>query len=517
MKRMTVLMLFAASAFAQQLSETVNVEVIQVPVYVVAADGTPVRGLKKDDFELFIDGFPKPIEYFDPVDVATKVDEPRPERERRLYLLLFDLSCSRDDCRGLPGRIARAQKGAAAAVEASNLDSDLFAVATYTMNHGVQFATPFLRDRAAVHRAISTLSVSAMHDPLGLAISKAEQMTWLREQTADVTDQALAMLNSRYDLASRELATAMIGGIANQDNVREPIKHMVEDQFANLGSLAARLGLLEGQKHVVLFSQGFSSELLHGGGGPGLPDPNGPSGFDGRALKTLQTMWQTFQSAGVFLDAVDIVGLREDVNTSFNNDSLQMLAHGTGGDFVQHRNDFASAVSGLTKRQQVVYLLGFDRHDLRGGKILVRVHGVPRGARISYRQAFGEPVHSKEVDSLQLADIVVNDLPQTGVSMSIDVQGPSLMVAIARSEIIPQLVESQPWIETILYVFDRSGAAVMAKQKRIEFDAAARKNHSPIVIGQRLALPPGDYVAKAVTRIGGTTSVGFARTNFKIE
>src|SRR2546428_7427347 len=112
-----VLMLLAVPGFAQQLSETINVEVIQVPVYIFGLDGSPVRGLKKEAFELWVNGGQKPIDYFDPVDVTVSpgaTDMPRPERERRLYFLLFDLSCARDECRGLPGRIARAQKAAAA-------------------------------------------------------------------------------------------------------------------------------------------------------------------------------------------------------------------------------------------------------------------------------------------------------------------------------------------------------------------------------------------------------------------
>ncbi len=522
MKRLTfaVLMLLAASAFAQQLNETVNVEVIQVPVYVVGPDGSPIRGLKKDAFELYIDGYPKPIEYFDPVDVTApaKDDEPRRESERRLYLLLFDLSCASDDCRALPGRIVRAQKAAAAAVDRSSLDSDLFAVATYTSNRGVQFTTPFLRDRAAVRRAINTLSVSALSDPLGLAITKAERTAWMRESTTDISDQVNATLNTSSDLAALEMASAMIGGIANQDNVREPLKRVIEDQFANFAAVATRLGALEGQKHVLYFSQGFNSELVHGGAGPGLPNPYGPSGFDSRALGKMQAMFEAFRAAGVFLHSFDILGIRSDVNTSFNNDSLQMLAHGTGGEFVHNRNNFALAVTDLTKRQQVAYLLGFDRRDLIRGKILVKVRGVPRGTHVTYRQGFGGTAPKDHIDSLQLADIVINDLPQTGVAMSMGYTSPSaIVVAISRNDIMPQLVAGDSWIETILYVFDQAGTAVVAKQKRIEFNEEIRKQDGPIVIGQRLELPPGQYVAKAVTRIGGTNSVGFARTEFKVE
>lgn len=507
----------ASSSFAQQVSETVNVEVIQVPVYVVGPDGNPIRGLTKDAFHIYVDGFEKPIDYFDPVDLGAplKVSEHRPERERRLYLLLFDLSCARDDCKGLPGRIARAQKAAGVAVDRSHEESDLFAVATYTLNHGVQFATPFLRDRVALRRAISTLS-SGSADPLGLTLTATERANWMREEINDASQEAKEMIAARNDQAAEEIRQTLIGSAANQDNVHQPIRRELENEFENFGAVAQRLAMLEGQKHVILFSQGFDSAIVHGGENPVAP-LGSAGGTDARANTLLQQMFEAFQGAGVFLDAVDIVGLRPDFDNGFANDSLQMLAHGTGGEFVRNRNDFTSAITDLTVRQQITYLLGFDRRDLMHGKISVRVDRVPRGTRLSYRQGFGPPAGNHDIDPLQLADIVVNDLPQTGVNMAVGVQNGSLLVGISRKEVLPQLVAAEPWIETILYVFDQSGTAVVAKQKRITFDEKTKKQDGPIVIGQRLQLPPGQYVAKAITRIGGTTSVGYAKALFKIQ
>ena len=60
MKLIAALLLFASTALAQ-LSESITVEVVDVPVYVTAGDGTPMRGLKKDAFSLFVNGKPKAI------------------------------------------------------------------------------------------------------------------------------------------------------------------------------------------------------------------------------------------------------------------------------------------------------------------------------------------------------------------------------------------------------------------------------------------------------------------------
>src|SRR6266568_2516202 len=134
MKLIAAMLLFTSTALGQ-LSESITVEVIEVPVYVTAADGTPIRGLTKDAFSLFVNGKPKAIDYFEEVDLGGARYAPLPVdavgahsvrppalHERRLYLLLFDLAFSRY------GLIERAQRAADAAVVRSNPATDYFAV-----------------------------------------------------------------------------------------------------------------------------------------------------------------------------------------------------------------------------------------------------------------------------------------------------------------------------------------------------------------------------------------------------
>src|SRR6185369_277519 len=89
-----VILFLAAVALAAPQREIINVEVVQVPVY-VTAQGQAVRGLTQDNFQLFVNGKPQPIDYFDVVDFAALNSSPegqRPDpRQRRLYLLVFDL------------------------------------------------------------------------------------------------------------------------------------------------------------------------------------------------------------------------------------------------------------------------------------------------------------------------------------------------------------------------------------------------------------------------------------------
>ncbi|HEV2721245.1 MAG TPA: hypothetical protein VG323_14580, partial [Thermoanaerobaculia bacterium] len=96
-RAIAALFLFATAALGQ-VSESITVEVVEVPVYVTAADGTPIRGLTKDVFTLLVNGKPRTIDHFEEIDLRkpapatapASVPEKPSLHERRLYLLLFD-------------------------------------------------------------------------------------------------------------------------------------------------------------------------------------------------------------------------------------------------------------------------------------------------------------------------------------------------------------------------------------------------------------------------------------------
>src|SRR5207244_12329128 len=167
----------------------------------------------------------------------------RPLRERRLYLLLFDLSFA------TPAKVVRAQRAAEESIKHSNPDTDYFAVGVYSAQHGVQFLSSFLRDRPSVLRALYTLHATKLHDPLGVAVSSAERSTWVaaREKGVAVASEQ----ESVADMLEGEMADAIRGGQANQETLRQQGANLIEYELDNLADAAARLGALEGQKHVL--------------------------------------------------------------------------------------------------------------------------------------------------------------------------------------------------------------------------------------------------------------------------
>src|SRR5439155_2350138 len=138
-----VLLLLAAFPLFAAHREVQNVEVVQVPVYVSTASGV-VTGLTRDNFELFVNGKPRQFDYFDVIDFAKIAPLATPAapvdpRQRRLYVLLFDLYYE------TPNNVHRAQRAAQELVAHAGA-ADVFAVATYSSNRGVDVIVPFSRD-----------------------------------------------------------------------------------------------------------------------------------------------------------------------------------------------------------------------------------------------------------------------------------------------------------------------------------------------------------------------------------
>jgi VWFA-related protein len=497
-----------ALSLSAQVRESVTVEVVEVPVYVTAHDGKPVLGLTKDAFQLFVDGHPQPIDYFDAIDFAAAPSKAveRPLRERRLYLLLFDLTFA------TPAKIVRAQRAAEQAVAHSNPATDLFAVATYSSNVGVHFLSSFLADRVAVARAIYTLNGSKAQDPLGLALGSQERAQWM-----SVMEQGGGLDDSQEGLAalvSGEMADALRGGQANQEMLAVPKKLLIQAQLESLADAAKRFGALEGQKHLLVFTEGFDSTSI-----TDIKARNGPPKFDSQLLNLVKTLHDTFVSAGVTLDSIDIKGLRHTFS-DLDNNGLFLLSRDTGGRVIVNRNDLVEAVDTLMQAQRMVYVLGFHRLDRKRGRISVRVSGLPRGGEVSYREGFGYDAPNRDVDSLQLADILMNDVPQGGVTLRAAVNpgdgGAEVALSFSRAEVVPQLLDSAPSVDVLMYIFDQHGVAAGFKSKRISLDGAARVNSGYITLHEPFELAPGSYTAKILLRIAGTKSMGFVRRDFTL-
>jgi VWFA-related protein len=487
----------AVPLLAQTHSETITVEVIDVPVYVYGAQG-PVRDLTKADFELFVNGKRQQIDYFDPIEFSTAPSDaqkagaaPHDVRERRLFLLILDCVFSR------PAALDRARKAAVAMIDGAG-PSDYFAIATFSVKNGAQLVTPFTNDHTVARRAALALQPSAAHDPLAIAISANE-----REYAT-----LIAILNDdtpRHGGSSSNVILEMLNGhlTAGQETASMPAKRLIEDQFTDFTSLASRLTQLQGYKHVVLMSEGVNPYLVY----------QNEMGVDPQLVDAMNKMAAAFRASGAVVDTVDL-GLP--AQNSVMNDALHLIAHETGGQFIHHENDLKVALDRISTSSAVGYRLGFKKpQDAKKGDnaIDVKVRNAPSGARVSFRRGFSTTVSQlSSADGLRLADVILNDVPQTGIAPRIQFgEKPYIEVHVPAREML--VVNNNVAInaDLLFYVFDAKGAVVEFKEKKIAIPGDARAD---IVVRDALHLPAGAYVAKALLRVGD--SLGFVRQNFAI-
>ena len=168
MKRLigAAIVIAAATVFAQ-VRETVNVNVVEVPVTVVDSSGNPVRGLTVANFELIDSGTKRQITSFDKIDFASGESmtaiSPLNPAARRQFMILFDLSNTS------PNSLARAQEAAQRFVTDNVQSRDLVSVGTIEAERGFRLLTAFTTDRQLVASAMSDPRAFRGTDPLQIA------------------------------------------------------------------------------------------------------------------------------------------------------------------------------------------------------------------------------------------------------------------------------------------------------------------------------------------------------------
>jgi len=521
-------------AYSQQAKETTTVEVVQIPVYVTSY-GASVRGLTRDDFTLRVNGRKHQIDYFDVVDFKSLSEEQmRDPRQRRLYVLTFDLANM------APFAMLRARNAAEEYLSAAQ-PSDYFAIALLNRYNEFEFIVPFTRDQVALRRAVASFSTSSTGDPLHLTVSSGDRIGLINDDASTIQDLR------RMGESQTAAFVADIG------------RRRVDDQFETLGEVAKRLAPLEGYKHIVLLSRGFDSYLMMNGAtgltgsileGPrsgtmqqvtalptssfnGTSSPNYTrvrefNGFDSRLLESHLQMQKKFSSAGVFLDAIDIEGLRP-AGRGSSNESLHFLVADTG-ELVEHRNDLKAAMQRLTDSQQVVYVLGFHAANTgrKQNSISVDVAGAPRGSYVNYRESYSSIADKpSSTDALRLADIVTNDIPQNGISMAAEVTPASkkatVKIALPGQELLA-IADGDAVVkgDALLYVF-AGQTAVAFEKKAINVDVNQARTSGldgrNVELSQSFDLPPGGYALKVLVRLvraDGRDTLAFARKDFTV-
>ena len=550
MKRYTataVALFFATSAFAQ-LRETVNVNVVEVPVSVVDASGNPVRGLTAANFELYDRGKKQAITSFDKIDFASKETvtaiSPLNPAARRSFLLLFDLGFSS------PRSLVRAQEAARRFVTTAVQPRDLVGVGTIDNDHGFRLLTAFTTDRDLIASAINDPSGFRGNDPLQLGN---------KTFGADLTNGASA--NTPQAGGGKETGAAAASEMAERQQQlthsnEQYVRGRVEKQVDYLGDLARTLRAVPGRKQVILLSEGFDAKYLQGRDardteatardndavttGQYWKVDNDARYGSTSSLSMLDRMAQSFRSSDVVLDAIDIQGVRvqNDVTSGANinsNAGLFVLSRPTGGEVFQNSNDLKNNFDRMLHAQEVVYVIGFQASTASPGKFHdLKVKLVNSPGRVSYRMGYYENGGESAAErALTTAEVIVNDIPQDDVHLAVfaapfpasngNSQVP-VILDLNGADLARQAKGSMAAAEIFVYAFDSEGIVRDRLYQRLTLDmkkVGDRLRTTGVRYYGTLVLPPGTYAIKSLVRAGepdkknpnDVEKRGFARTD----
>jgi len=522
-------------------SEVIQVTVVEVPVTVADRAGNSVRGLSIDNFELFDQGDKRTIAYFETIDLA-RVSAAEPGSQplnpaaRRNFTLLFDLTST------APQHLGRAREAAGQFVTTGMERQDLAAVVTYSVERGFRFLTTFTTDRSLLKTAIDSVGAPRMYqtsDPLLLLPTMTE------------TGMKASPSSGREAAVEEEIREA--GRIIQSSN-EEYRRQRVARQLRSFSMFARTLDRLRGRKQVILLSEGFDAKLVLGRENISSEEARAESAasvsgeiwkidsdarFGNTAASTLlKAMFEYFKRSDVVIHAVDVQGLRSNVNArsgaiSPSTESLFLMSNGTGGQLFKNSNDLSNGFERLMRQQEVIYVLGFraptGKDPRRFRNLKVRLVNAPAGSRAFHRAGYYEASPMSPLEqTLSATEIMMNDIEQTDVGIHVvsspfpladsenqvpvvvEIDGPSLMAGVPANTLNGEL---------FIYAFDEQNSVKDFLYQRMTLDLEKMRpalGKGGVKYYGTLALRPGTYQLRTLLRVHESNRNGYKRTALKV-
>ena len=523
-----------AQAPARPLRYEVSVVLKLVQVRVTDKKGNPVPDLTREDFAVTDNGTPVVLTAFEkhalgipageamPGERPTAVDDSkRPEPaaarpEGRKFFLFFDFAYN--NVRG----VLKARSAALHFLETVVSPGDEVAVLTYSAVGGLAFHEYLTTDHAKVRKVVEAIG----HSNIAGRATEIEDQYWRLMQDSPGSAGAGAAIGLNFR--------------AEAEANRQESKSMAQKYMAKMTALARALRLVEGQKHVILFSTGVPNSLIYGytpGNAGYRSDPGGASG-DHVLRRQNEAMYQEFSAAGCSFYAFDTresaleaslfaydeqtlaTGSRSmsatgDATNVFKDNkatglnSLKRITDITGGRYYSNINMYEKSLGQVRAVTGNYYVLGYSVNERWDGSFHdVKVEVKRKGCEVRTQAGYFNPKPFGEYSDLEkqihLFDLALNerafsrmpvDIPMEALTSSAD--GISRLGVLARipGEVTAGFAGRR--VEFVAIFFDEKGD--IREIVRQEADPASfRGRETAFAAGS--SLKPGDYSCRLVVR-----------------
>lgn len=414
------------------LVEAIEVTIVNLDVVVTDRKGQRVRGLTRDDFEVFENGVPQPITNFFEVTSSPAAPAPagtataEPERRRNFVIFLDENTLTPFNRKPLLEKLA-------AFVDATMRPGDAAAVVSWSRS--LTLEAPFTADRQEVLDALDRLG---RKPPLGTL--RATDKSRVRERLLDLVENyslqarpGMPPQKPSYEEALREVTS-----------YADVVAHDLRQTAAAMRGVMASLSGVEGRKIFIYateslpqqpgreafeFLDGIREKFEGGESRSAISDGNGynstieieaiadAANANGFVLYPIHAAGAPFsvQSADQALgdDAAVQAALRSAASVEMANESepLRTLARATGGQALIGTKNFDVAFSAIRDDLTSYYSLGYRAEA--GGDDVVRSVDVRVKKRGSYNVRARRSLLKKSHES-EMRDAVVAHLFHLG-------------------------------------------------------------------------------------------------------
>lgn len=329
-----------------------------------------VSGLTADDFRLYVNGVERIPEWVEEIDLSNPTlsdADARPDARRR-FVVLMDAVFQR------PEKLEITRLAALEFLRDMARPGDLAALAV--MGHrGLSLLQPFTDDMQLIERRLRAVRT---------------EWTW---QIGGAQGNAGFYIDPyNYPLQRRRPAGIPQGYELVPDLIPESAPSFVNllgINLAGLRELGVGLQALDGRKHLLMYSQGFSSFLLGVTNLQGVPDriaANSPLLMDinyfGRSLRgVFRLAAEALRDADTAVHAMSTerLSLR---GRRIGMDSLWYLSESTNGSMQFHTHHLEDATARVDRKTRQYYSLAYQRRLEDPPRVNLEVKVTTRGVRI---------------------------------------------------------------------------------------------------------------------------------------